>query len=238
MNTLKRTTMTERAAEEIKKYLISGEVKPGDKLLTETEFADQLGVGRSTVREAIRALQAMGYVELRPGRGAFAVITSPDDEFSMRENAIRYFKGNQGSLNDFLEVRNLIEPYAASLAATRANHEALEAMQTILARFADAAAGQPDHRELAQLELEFHSTIVAASGNKLLVDIFRQLCRVFTTYSENSFTAYDSLEATMQEHARIVEAILAHDSGAADREMRTHISISSENMKNAIRTEG
>lgn len=132
MNTLKRTTMTERAAEEIKKYLISGQVKPGDKLLTETEFADQLGVGRSTVREAIRTLQAMGYVELRPGRGAFAVITSPDDEFSMRENAIRYFKGNQGSLNDFLEVWNLIEPYAASLAATRANHEALEVMQTIL----------------------------------------------------------------------------------------------------------
>lgn len=58
MNTLKRTTMTERAAEEIKKYLISGQVKPGDKLLTETEFADQLGVGRSTVREAIRTLQA------------------------------------------------------------------------------------------------------------------------------------------------------------------------------------
>lgn len=235
MKTLKRTSITERATEEIKRYLLSGDLKPGDKLLTEAELAAQLGVGRSTVREAIRTLQAMGYVELRPGRGAFAVITSPDDELSMRENAIRYFKGNQGSLSDFLEVRILIEPYAASLAATRADHEARETLQNILVRFADAAKHQPDHAELARLELEFHSTIVEASGNKLLASIFRQLCRVFAIYSENSFTAYDSLEATMLEHARIVEAVLAHDSDAAEREMRTHISISSENMKNAIR---
>lgn len=236
MKTIKRTTITERAVEEIKRYLLSGELAPGDKMLTETEFAEQLGVGRSTVREAIRTLQAMGYVELRPGRGAFAVITSPDDELSMRESAIRYFKGNQGSLNDFLEVRSLIEPYAAALAAARADDEARETLQKILIRFADAAKHDPDHAELAQLELEFHSTIVAVSGNKMLNSIFRQLCRMFAVYSENSFTAYNSLEATMLEHTDIVEAILRHDPDAAEQKMRMHISISTQNMKNAIQT--
>jgi len=79
MAAIKRTTVTEQASEEIRKYLLSGELKTGDKLATETELSVMLGVGRSTVREAIRILQAMGYVELRPGKGAFAAVTTEED---------------------------------------------------------------------------------------------------------------------------------------------------------------
>jgi len=234
MKTIKRTTITERAVEEIKQYLLSGDLKPGDKLLTETEFSEQLGVGRSTVREAIRTLQAKGYVELRPGRGAFAVITSKEDELSLKDTAIQYFRSNQGSLKDFLEVRSLIEPYAASLAAARADQDICQTLQNIHSRFCLAADRHADHAELAQLELEFHSAIVSASGNKMLSSIFRQLCRTFSVYSENSFSAHNSVEATVKEHTNIIEAILRHDSLAAEQEMRTHIAISSDNMHNVL----
>ena len=79
MQPIQRTSVTAQAIEQIKKSLFSGEYQPGDKLSTETELSAALGVGRSTVREAIRTLEAMGYVELRPGRGAFVRITREED---------------------------------------------------------------------------------------------------------------------------------------------------------------
>ena len=117
-----KTGTAEKVAENVKAMLFSGEIARGMKLPGETALAKRLGVGRSSVREALRLLSASGYVELKPNRGAFALVTSEDELPSARS----WLKLNHEKVEELLSVRSCIEPFACELCAKNDFHAAAE----------------------------------------------------------------------------------------------------------------
>lgn len=232
MGTIKRTTVTEQAIEEIKKYLMSGELKSGDKLATEAELSAMLGVGRSTVREAIRTLQAMGYVELRPGKGAFAKVTSEEEVLSLRDHAKDWFTVNERTLAEFLQVRHLVEPKAAELAAKYIDQAGIADLQKELDRFETAVNRKENSAELASADRQFHILIVRESKNQLLYQFYLQTNELFMQYSTRSFTLLNATAAkTLQEHKKILSAIKAGDADGARDAMTEHLNIAKDRME-------
>ena len=135
-----KTPVADEVAGRIKEILFSGELSHGQKLPGENKIAERLGVGRSSVREALKQLAAAGYVELVPNRGAFAVVTSSDEMPSPRDGAVRWLSVNRSSVDELLRVRSCIEPFAAELCAGRADKELCAALAENLSDFEKASA--------------------------------------------------------------------------------------------------
>jgi len=238
MQPIQRTSVTAQAIEQIKKSLLSGEYQPGDKLSTETELSAALGVGRSTVREAIRTLEAMGYVELRPGRGAFVRITREEDAEAQASVARAWFTESEETLLEFAQLRRLLEPEAAALAALHACAQGKAELTAALDAFCDAVQKGSDGATLSAADRLFHTTLIRESGNRLLYQFYQQTETLFTAYSVRSFTARpDTPPHTLQEHRRILDAVLAGDAAAAEEAMRLHLTIADQRISNIIREE-
>ena len=186
-----------------------------------------LGVGRSTVREAVRTLQAMGYIELRPGKGAFARVTSEEEILQLRDHARDWFTVNERTLEEFLQVRHLVEPKAAELAAVYIDPEGISDLQKALDRFEAAVEQEKNSAELAAADHQFHIGIVRESKNQLLYQFYLQTNELFMQYSTRSFTMLnlESARKTLQEHHNILSAICAGDAESAGASMIEHLNI-------------
>lgn len=238
MQPIQRTSVTAQAIEQIKKSLFSGEYQPGDKLSTETELSAALGVGRSTVREAIRTLEAMGYVELRPGRGAFVRITREEDAEAQANHARAWFTQSERTLTEFAQLRRLLEPEAAALAACHASREGKAQLTAALDAFCRAAEKGGEPASLSAADRLFHTTLIRESGNRLLYQFYQQTETLFTAYSVRSFTARpDTPPHTLSEHRRILDAVLAGEGEAAREAMRLHLTIADQRISTIIREE-
>lgn len=234
MKAVKRITVTDTVINEIKKYLFSGKIKSGEKLFTETVLAEQLNVGRSTVREAIRTLDAMGYVELKPGKGAFAVVTNKDEEKILNNNVSKWFIGNEIALEEFQEVRKCIEPYAVRLTAERHNEKGIQNLKIILNNF-EKACECNDLKVLSQYDREFHLLLIKESGNNLLYKIYEQIIDFFFQYSTRSYSILENTaQLTLNEHKNVFSAICNRDADKAEMEMINHLNIASQRMNEII----
>lgn len=231
MNPITHISLTDAVIKSIKEYLFSGEVKPGDKLLTEKELSERLGVGRSTIREALRTLQALGYVEMRPGKGAFAAITSPQED--PRRTAIEWLAGHESRLSEFLEMRRCLEPYAVRLVVERITPKELNKLQTILSNF-EKAYEESDAASMTLYEEAFHSAIIRASQNHFFIEVHKQIVKLFTEYAAKSFSIRETAVQSLEPHRRIYEAIAVGDADLAAKEMTDHIELTISNMTQAI----
>lgn len=238
MQPIQRTSVTAQAIEQIRESLLSGEYQPGDKLSTEAELSVALGVGRSTVREAIRTLEAMGYVELRPGRGAFVRITREEDAAAQANNARAWFTESEETLLEFAQLRRLLEPEAAAMAARSISEAGKDELQAALDDFARSMETDSDPASLSAADRLFHTTLIRESGNRLLYQFYQQTERLFTAYSVRSFTARrDTPPHTWEEHRRILDAVLAGEDAGAAEAMRRHLAIADQRISGIIREE-
>lgn len=214
---IEQVTITERVAKQILDQLANRTLKPGDRLPPERILADQLHVGRTTVREALKLLTLSGLLEARRGDGTY-----------VREN-FQSFLSQQvewpillsaRQVDMILEVRQPLELQAAFLAAERAT---LAEIETI-ARFRELA--EVEGRDIAletSLDLAFHNAIATASHNDLLTGLMLSLQTVLQQYMELANEMTDSVGATLKEHQTIYEAIRDHDPVAAQAAMREHL---------------
>ena len=171
------------------------------------ELCQQLGVGRGTVREAFRLLQAKGYVEIKPGRGAF-VSQRP---FAEDLGAVEWLIQNEQGLRDAIEVRRALEPMAARRMAVQGEDSSILALE------------EGDSARIAQLDEAFHSAIVEGSGNYLLISINQQVNLGMKTFRSKTFQVARNIRNAVEPHTRIMEAIQARDGAGAEREMRAHL---------------
>jgi GntR family transcriptional regulator, transcriptional repressor for pyruvate dehydrogenase complex len=208
----------EKIVEQIEESILNGELKPGDKLPSEHELAEQFNVSRTAVREAVKTLTQKGLVVVYVGRGTF--VTDGTSEVVRHSLGLMLKIGQEEGSQYLVEIRDIIEPEIAALAASRARdeifaslHEAVELM--------DRSLG--DTHLFIEADLDFHLALAEGTHNPIvlllvdaLVDLLRDL-RVHTARAEGA------LIRAQEHHKRILEAVQARDPEAAREAMRQHL---------------
>ena len=215
-----KTRAYEQAAEQIAARIQDGAWRPGDRLPSERDLALQLGISRGSTREALRILEAMGWLEIRPGDG-----TIVRDRREKEVGLANLLAGVSVQVGDLWEVRKLIEPGAAYLAAERCNTAELAAIEAVLQRMqelsdsgaqADAFKANPD----------FHMAVAWASGNAIIAHIQRMLLeaerQAMQSVTQEDRTARQASN-TLAEHRRIFEEIRVGRAREAERAAFDHL---------------
>jgi GntR family transcriptional repressor for pyruvate dehydrogenase complex len=212
----------EQIADQLRELILVGKLKPGMRLPTEVELALQLGVGRSTVREALRQLSAEGLIRTAKGTGGGSYVSQPSlDRISsyLSTNISLLSNSAELSLAEFLEARELLEIPAARLAATRRSPEQLERLQSSI-------PDGPQELTTSQqfvLNRDFHSTIVDICANSLLSLAAAPVFLVLQTRLART-SLDDSFHRSINNHHRLIAAAIeAGDPDAAAGVMAEHL---------------
>ncbi|SDM93852.1 FadR/GntR family transcriptional regulator [Allokutzneria albata] len=206
--TTRRAGLVEQVIEQMRALVTSGEWPVGRRIPPEPELVTALGVGRNTVREAVRALAHAGLLEVRQGDGTFVRATS---ELS---GAVRRLCGSE--LRDVLEVRRALEVEGARQAATRRSAEDLRELERILAA-RDAALEAGDFDLMVQLDTDFHLFLVECSHNNVLTELYRG----FTEAVRSSVATTVNTSLRRDEHVshtELLDAVREQDAEKAVRE--------------------
>lgn len=218
MEAIEKVSAVQQVENRIREYIKSSKVAVGDKLPTEKQLCEDLTVGRGTVREAIRLLQAKGFVEIRPGKGAF-VLRKKEPE---RENIANWFRKNEIEIKDLIDVRAAIEPLAVKLAIAKATPEEIDALCDIQ-RQSETAAERSDAQTLAACDEKFHSLIMEYSRNKILIDINRKIIGNLATFRGVTFSIPKNVDNFIPAHAAILEAFKTRNVDLGQQSMSAHL---------------
>jgi GntR family transcriptional repressor for pyruvate dehydrogenase complex len=207
-----------------------GELKPGDKLPTESEIMVTYGVSRAVVREAITHLQAARLAETRHGIGTFVLEAPPPASLAIDPRSVVTFQ----DVLQILELRVSLETEVASLAATRRNGAQLAAIRAVLDTL---QACREQRADTAAADADFHLAIAQAAGNLHFHEILHHLGKHIIPRSRISLAALtqEDLRRVSQEHEDIYDAISRQDPETARAAMRSHLSNSRERLMRAYR---
>jgi DNA-binding FadR family transcriptional regulator len=217
---IRRHPLAEQAAEELLRRIGAGEWTPGDKLPGETTLATQLGVGRSTIREAVRELAGQRVLESRQGAGVFVIATQPAQEWELVLH--------RADIADVLECRLAIETEASRLAANRRTPADLRLLRQALAA-RDTAAREAEDAEYVEADLVFHRAVVTAAHNPVLAELFdtfvpRVRRAMLDMLRLDRPSGRHRATADQAAHESIVDAIRNRDPDRATLRVRSHLS--------------
>lgn len=209
------SSLSEQAAHEIMDMiLVEQRFRTGDKLPNEMELADELGISRVTLREAVRILCTRGLVEIRRGRGTYVVSGDPA---MFESSGLSPLDAPDASIRDLLEIRLMVEPMAAYYAAKRATDEEIDRIDGFRTRIEELAA---EGKSVLKEEQDFHNAIAMASHNHLME---RLLPIINKSIIADILFFKESVDYSIQDHREIVRCIRAHSAEAARTFMRMHI---------------
>jgi GntR family transcriptional repressor for pyruvate dehydrogenase complex len=217
---LVHATLLDRLAEQIEERIVRGDLADGDKLPPEGTLAEEYGVSRPLVREALAKLRARGYLETITGRGTF--VRHPDAAH-LAETFVQRIRlaGNQPlSVAQLYEARAAIETTAAGLAAQRADTEAVAELGRLLQHMRDCAH---DPSAYTAADVGFHVAVAAAAGNPLFPTLLAPLVNLIVEGMFESHAAPEAAAAGIGHHARILARIEKGDAAGAARAMRQHL---------------
>ncbi|MFI7129986.1 FadR/GntR family transcriptional regulator [Nonomuraea sp. NPDC050153] len=209
LGSLRPSPLVEQATQHLREQITQGEWPVGTRLPGENALAKALGVGRSTVREALRALAGAGLVQARQGSGVFVIATEIAEDWPARLR--------RAAITDVYEVRMMVETQAARMAAQRRTEEDVAALEEALEARARAAA--QDDAAFVDADIALHAAVVAAAGNPVLTDLFAEfapalregligLVEVLGLRSADRNPGHDT-------HAALVAAVRDGDAAAA-----------------------
>lgn len=213
-----RTTLSEQVAEQIAELIFSGEWKPGIKLPSESELGRSLGVSRSTVREALKALAFVGIVVMKNGRGSYVSETS--GPFVDRTLAYGLLC-TERDVRDLADARMALESELVMLCAERATDEQLGLIEQIAARMLENLLNGGE--QFLDLDLEFHLAIATYSGSKILVQLLRTIRELLEESIRKTAQFPGDREVTYAQHSRILEALKERNARKARNAMRDHL---------------
>jgi len=224
LTSLRRSPLVELAVSQLREQVLSGQWPVGGRLPAETELAQRLEVGRSTVREAVRALVHAGLLETRQGSGTYVRSLTPGADWEPRLR--------RAAVLEAYEVREALEVQAARLAAGRRTDADIEALRTCLAE-RDSARGE-DAR-FVEADLAFHRAVVAAAHNPLLSEMFDSFAAVLreALIAIRSDQAVQGPDADAA-HARLAAAVEAGDAVAAAQATHDHLDPTAANLRSLI----
>ncbi|GAA3728544.1 FadR/GntR family transcriptional regulator [Streptomyces tremellae] len=210
--------VTDEAIEKIKGMIVSGALRPGDRLPKESELAADLGLSRNSLREAVRALALMRILDVRQGDGTY--VTSLDPQLLLEALSFVVDFHRDDTVLEFLAVRRILEPAATAMASTRITEDGLAELDGQL----DALGSDPSVEQLVASDLEFHRGIVQHSGNSVLLSLLDGLSGPTTRARIwRGLTQEDAVSRTLHEHRAILAALRDGDAEAARSWATVHI---------------
>ena len=198
--------LTDEAIEKIKQMIISGRVRPGEKLPREADLAAELGLSRNSLREAVKALSLINVLDVRQGDGTYATSLAPSLLLEALSFIVDFHRDD--TVLDFLEVRRILEPGATALAALRMTDDDKTKLGDIL----DSVAVDSPVEDFVAADLEFHKKIAIGSGNSVLASLVDNMsmptarARIWRGMTEPR-----AQERTLAEHRAIYQAIVNSD---------------------------
>jgi GntR family transcriptional repressor for pyruvate dehydrogenase complex len=205
--------------EHIKKQIISGQLTLGQKLPSVVDFAELFGVGRSTIREALSALKAMGWLDIQHGGGTYVSATLPlqtddDDLFQKAE-----------SIQELLQIRIILETGSAGLAAKNRTSDDLRQLQAIIDQMLSHVS---DEVASEQADVDFHVMIAKSTHNSLIIQLMESLSSKIHSMMRDTrklwfFSSQSSSLRLIEEHQNIYQHILDQNEASAIDIMRQHI---------------
>jgi DNA-binding FadR family transcriptional regulator len=211
--------LVDRVVNEIQRVIVSGQLQPGMKLLPERELADQLGVSRTVIREAVRILVAKGLLETKPGVGTIVRQVTRDQIVEPLSLLLQTQKGGV-SIEHLHQVRRMLEVEIAGLAAQQATEEDIAELKEVL-NMMEAVMDIPE--AFATRDADFHQGLAKTTHNPLLIilldsirDLMQEVRLMVTRHP-------DLRESVMPDHQKILERVAAKDTAGARRAMEEHL---------------
>lgn len=220
LSSLARISLVDQIIAQFHALIEGGEWPVGSRIPTEAELSDQFGVGRNTIREAVRALGYAGMLETRQGDGTY--VRALNDLAAMILRRVQ-----RSALTEALEVRNSLERDAARLAAIRHTAADVIAMrEALVAQERDVVRG--DEATIVEADIVFHRTIVNATYNGVLIDLYDHLTDALRLAIAEAISPRAGAGVRLEEHRAIVDAIAAGDAELAEQAVLTHLQHSIE----------
>src|SRR6201998_1857611 len=218
----------EQIVQQIEESILNGELQAGSKLPAERELAQQFGVSRTAVREAIKALQEKGLVDAFPGRGTFVTDGTSNP---MRRSLDRIVKsGEQIGRTYLAEVREILEPEIAALAAARADDQHVQSMREACDMMDNAG---PDADAYIEADLDFHLALAEAAGNPIVLSLIDSIVGLLREQRIGIFQVKGGAERGQYHHKKILEAIDHRNAAGAREAMKAHLKQVREESRNA-----
>lgn len=225
--------VTDAAIEKIKAMIVSGELRPGSKLPKEADLAERLGLSRSSLREAVKALTLIRVLDVRQGDGTYVTSLEPHLLLDALGFVVDFHQDD--TVLAFLEVRRILEPAAAAMAARAMSDDDIAALRRVLDSLSDDASLDG----LIENDLEFHRRIAAGSGNPVLCSLIEGLsgptarARIWRGLTEEG-----AVERTRQQHRAILDAIVDRNPDLAHAWATVHVAGVEKWLRDTLGTAG
>lgn len=208
----------EKIVEQIETLILRGTLKNGDKLPSERELAEQFTVSRTAVREAMKALTHKGLIEVNPGRGTF--VTDSTSQAVRHSLSLMIRLGLETGTRSLVEVREILEPEIATLAAVRRKDDHLAAMQKAVALMDDSL---DDVDTFIEADLDFHLSLAEATQNPLILMLIDTMVDLLRELRARIAQVPGGMPRAQLHHKRILDAVAAGDGRAARKAMQAHM---------------
>lgn len=220
LSNIKNKLLAEQVQEQIYQYILEQQYETGSRIPNEFQLASRFGVGRSTIREAVKLLISRGVLEVRRGSGTYVVSTAPTD---LDPLGLLRFEDKMGLALDLANVRLMLEPGIAEMAALNATEEDIQKLREL--------CDVVEHKILAgesyiQEDIAFHTCVAACAKNKVveqLIPIIDTAVLMFVNVTHTQLK-----EETIRTHRNVVNAIADHDPIGARGAMMTHMTYNRE----------
>ncbi|MFL6115529.1 MAG: FadR/GntR family transcriptional regulator [Catenulispora sp.] len=210
--------VTGEAIDKIKDMITNGLLRPGDRLPKEADLAAELGLSRSSLREAVRALSLIHVLDVRQGDGTYVTSLEPARLLEAMSFVVDFHRDD--TVLEFLEVRRILEPAATAMAAERITDRQIADLRAHLAALGSA----PTVEDLIGNDLEFHRQVCASGGNTVLASLLDSMSGPTTRARVwRGLTQEGALTRTMSEQGAILDALAAHDTEGARAWATIHI---------------
>ena len=217
LNQVTRRRLTEEIVDQLVSLIVSGKLKRGNKLPPERELMKQLGVGRSSLREAIGSLSLIGVLVVRPGSGTYVTVSR--EEFLAKPLSWGIPIGH-GRTQELVEARRILEEATASLAAERASEADIAEMRYHLTQM---KTNRRHLRKVINADMSFHETLAKASYNSLLLNFLMQIGNLLRSWKEETLLIPGVYDSAVEEHEKILSAIEEHNAERARAALCRHL---------------
>ena len=208
----------QQVVQQIEQGIVQGGLKVGDRLPPERELCERFGVSRTAVREAVKALREKGLVQSDPGRGTF--VTNGTSRAVRNSLDLMVRMGRSDASDDLVQVRGILEPEIAALAAVHITPEQIDLLQQAV-QVMDSALDDAD--TFVEADLAFHITLAKATKNVIIPALIDSIVDLLREQRKGIFFTKGGPQRGQIHHKRILKAVLYHNATAARNAMRAHL---------------